>query len=139
MPSPKGDGTSAELVIWSPLGPTVGRYFSLCFTRLDASPVASLELVHLVVAHAATSCLVLKQVEIKTAFLRARILRPEKAVYVIPPKGLEFAEEQPNQVWRLQAWLYSLRLSPRGWWDTVNAYLLEIRFVYSTADPCLYI
>ena len=30
------------------------------------------------------------------------------------------------------------RLSPRGWWGTMHTYLLEIGFVSSTADPCVY-
>lgn len=37
------------------------------------------------------------------------------------------------------AWLYSLRLSAKGWNGTFHVYLLEIGFVQSTADPCLYI
>ena len=35
--------------------------------------------------------------------------------------------------------LYGLRLSPKGWNGTFHVYLLEIEFVQSTADPCLYI
>ena len=38
----------------------------------------------------------------------------------------------------LKAWMYGLRLSPRGWWGTMHTYLLEIGFVSSTADPCVY-
>ena len=30
------------------------------------------------------------------------------------------------------------RLSPRGWWGTMHTYLLEIGFVSSTVDPCVY-
>ena len=102
-----------------------------------ATPVASLESVRLLIAHAAKYGFILKQVDIKTGFLHARIPPSEKAVYVIPPKDFECIEEQAKQVWHLQTWLYGLRLAPRGWWGTLHVYLLEIGFVYSSADPCL--
>ena len=55
-----------------------------------AAPVASsLESVHLLITHAAKYGFILKQVDIKTAFLHARIPPSEKEVYLIPPKGFE--------------------------------------------------
>ena len=64
--------------------------------------------------------------------------RDDPDVHVIPPKGFECEEKQKDQVWRLKAWLYGLRLSPSGWWGTMHTCLLEIGFVSSTADPCAY-
>ncbi|CAB1096463.1 unnamed protein product [Ectocarpus sp. CCAP 1310/34] len=104
-----------------------------------ASSVATLEAVHLVVAVAAQNGFVLKQADIKTAFLHARIPANADPIYVCPPKGFECSPEQARQVWRLKAWLYGLRLSPKGWCSTFHDFLIEKGFVQSKADPCLYI
>ncbi|CAB1100998.1 unnamed protein product [Ectocarpus sp. CCAP 1310/34] len=107
-------------------------------TGMDkAAPVASMESVHLVVSHVAYYGLVLKQAGIKTAFLISRIPEGAKPVYVIPPEGFRCTPEQAKQVWRLKAWLYGLRLSPKVWNGTFHQFLLELGFVPSTADPCL--
>ena len=90
-----------------------------------AAPVASQESVHLLVAHAAKHGLLLRQAYIRTSFLHDRVPSTAKAVYVIPPKGFECASEQAKQVWRLKAWLFGLRLSPRGWYGTLHVYLLK--------------
>ena len=81
---------------------------------------ASQESVHLLIANAAIDGLILRQVDIKTAFLQARMERDDPDVYVISPKGFECEEKQKDQVWRLKAWLYGLRLTPRGWWGTMH-------------------
>ncbi|CAB1113561.1 unnamed protein product [Ectocarpus sp. CCAP 1310/34] len=104
-----------------------------------ASSVATLEAVHLVVAVAAQNGFVLKQADIKTAFLHARIPANADPIYVCPPKGFECSPEQARQVWGLKAWLYGFRLSPKGWCSTFHDFLIEKGFVQSKADPCLYI
>ena len=107
-------------------------------TRADkAARVASMESVHLLIAIAAQHGLVLKQADIKTAFLHARTPADAAPIYVIPPKGFGCSSEQATQVWLLKAWLYGLRLSPKGWNGIFHVYLPDIRFVQSTADPCL--
>ena len=57
-----------------------------------AAPVASQESVHLLIANAANKGLMLRQVDIKTAFLQARMERDDPDVYVIPPKGFPNAK-----------------------------------------------
>ena len=101
--------------------------------------MASMESVHLLIAIAAQHGLVLKQADIKTAFLHARTPADAAPIYVIPPKGFGCSSEQATQVWLLKAGLYGLRLSPKGWNGIFHVYLPDIRFVQSTADPCLYI
>ena len=92
-------------------------------TRADkAAPAASQESVHLLIANAGNNGLILRKVDTKTAFLQTRMKRDDPEVFVIPPKGSECQEEQKNQLWRLKAWLYGLRLSSRGWWGTMDMY-----------------
>ena len=54
-----------------------------------AAPIASQESVNLLIANAPNNGLILRQVEIKTAFLQARMERDDRDVCVIPPKGFE--------------------------------------------------
>ena len=99
-----------------------------------------MESVHLLVAQAAQHAFALKQADIKTAFLHARIPEHADPIYVVPPQGFECYPAQARRVLLLKAWLYGLRFSPKGWNGTFHAYLLEeIGFVQSPADPCLYI
>ena len=104
-----------------------------------AAPVASMESVHLLIAMAAKHGFVLKQADVKTAFLHARIPEHADPIYVVPPKGFACSSQQARQVWRFKAWLYGLRLSPKGWNGTFHVYLVEeIGFIQSPIDPCLY-
>ena len=103
-----------------------------------AAPVATQESVRLVIAHAAKNRLFLKMVDIKTAYLQARMKEDDPSVFVIPPVGFKCTEVQSKKVWKLEAWLYSLRLAPRGWHQTIDPYLISRGFVASTVDPCLY-
>eukprot|EP00903_Cladosiphon_okamuranus_P021851 g20088.t1 len=103
-----------------------------------AAPVAAMESVHLMLSHAANFDQALRQADMKTAFLNSRMSKNDKPIYVIPPKGFTCSQEQAKLVWRLKAWLYGLRLSPKSWNGTFHLFLLEIGFVPSTADPCLY-
>ena len=61
-----------------------------------AATVASQESAHLLIANAANNGLILRQVDIKTAFLQARMERDDPDVYVIPPKGFESEEKQKD-------------------------------------------
>ncbi|CAB1117976.1 unnamed protein product [Ectocarpus sp. CCAP 1310/34] len=103
-----------------------------------AAPVASMESVHMVLAVVAHNHLVLKQADIKTTFLHARIPEEAEPTYAIPSKRFPCSPGQAKLVWLLKAWLYGLRLSPKGWNGTFHVFLLELGFVQSTADPCLY-
>lgn len=80
----------------------------------------------------------LKMVGIKTVYLQAYMTDEDQRMYIILPVGVEGDSGQVNKLWRLMAWLYGLRLSPRGWHGTIYSYCLEVGFVASTADPCLY-
>ena len=52
-----------------------------------SAPGASQESVHFLIANPANKNLILRQVDITTAFLQARVERDDPDVYVIPPKG----------------------------------------------------
>ena len=77
-----------------------------------AAPVAFMESVHPLIAFAVQHGLILKQADIKTAFLHARTPADAAPIYVIPPNGFECSSEQARQVWLLKAWL-TVFVSPR--------------------------
>ncbi|CAB1109880.1 unnamed protein product [Ectocarpus sp. CCAP 1310/34] len=89
-----------------------------------AAPVASMESVLMMLAVAAHNHLVLKQADIKTTFLPARIPEEAEPTYVIPPKGFPCSPGQVNKS----------GFSRRG----SMACASPRRDGTSTADPCLY-
>ena len=68
-----------------------------------AAPVASMESAHLLLAIVTQHGLVLKQADIKTAFLHTRTPADAAPIYVIPLKGFECSSEQARQVWLVKA------------------------------------
>ena len=99
--------------------PQKSRVVAQGFHELDtgpdtSAPVSHMEYVRLVIAKAAQDNLRLHQLDVKMAFLRARMAPEDPEVYVVPPEGLECSERQKHQIWRLKAWLIGLRSSLRG-------------------------
>ena len=73
-----------------PKSRVVVNWFYEADTGADkAAPVASMEVAHQLIAIAAQHGLVLKQADIKTAFLHARPPADVAPMYVIPRKGFE--------------------------------------------------
>lgn len=105
----------------------------------ETASVAPVGSVHEMIASDAKNSLAPEQVDIKTAFLHARIPPTVEPVYEVPPKRFECRDEQTKQVRRLKGWLYGLRLCLRDWWDALHVHLLGIGFIHCTTDPCLYI
>jgi hypothetical protein len=64
---------------------------------------------------------VLRQVDIKQAFLQSHKLAPEKRQWARPPKG---HRRDPQHVWRVDVAMYGLGVASREWFDTVMPFLL---------------
>ena len=75
------------------------------------------------------------QGDCKNAFCQG-ILPPDEITIVRPPSG--DPEASPDEYWLLKRTLYSLRRSPRHWFDEINAILRSIGLTPSLEDPCLY-
>lgn len=71
--------------------------------------------------------------DVKTAFLNGSL---SENVYIFPPEGTKF---KPNVVLKLKKSLYGLKQSSKCWNDEINKFLLDINFVRSDNDFCLYI
>ena len=96
------------------------------------APVAKFTSFRLLMAIACALNLDISSSDVKTAFLNAIL---EEAIYIYPPRGLGYP---PNTVWKLLKNLYGLKGAPRGWNLTLHAVMLELGFVQSVFDPCLY-
>lgn len=73
-----------------------------------------------------------KQFDVKAAYLNG-VLKED--VYIYPPKGVTCKE---NDVLKLNKSLYGLKQSAKCWNDKVNTILLNLGFVRSDNDFCLY-
>ena len=97
------------------------------------SPVVRFDTVRSVLSVAATENMYLAQFDVKTAFLYGTL---EEEIYMRQPEGFD---DGTNRVCKLERSLYGLKQSPRCWNKRFVDYLLELGFVKSDADPCLYV
>jgi hypothetical protein len=74
------------------------------------------------------------QMDVKTAFLNGLI---QEEVYIEQPLGFE-VHERESHVCRLKKALYGLKQAPRAWYSRIDAYLQQLGFEKSEADPNLY-
>lgn len=96
------------------------------------APVAKFTTFRLLMAIACALDLDISSSDVKTAFLNAVLPEP---IYIYPPRGLGYP---PDTVWKLLKNLYGLKGAPRGWNLTLHAVMLELGFIQSIFDPCLY-
>jgi hypothetical protein len=74
----------------------------------------------------------LGQYDVPQAFLLAPI---DNDIFVYPPAG---QSEYPGQILQLQKALYGGKQSAYLWFTMINAFILELRFVASPMNSCLY-
>ena len=72
--------------------------------------------------------------DVKTAFLNGVI---EEEVYIEQSMGFE-EHGGDSHVCRLKKALYGLKQAPRAWYSRIDAYLQQMEFQKSEADPNLY-
>lgn len=75
------------------------------------------------------------QMDVNTTFLNGTI---DEEVYIEQPQGFKVHDKETH-VCRLKKALYGLKQAPRTWYAKMDAYLLRLGFVKSSADPNLYI
>ena len=95
------------------------------------SPTASMVVVRVMFAHAAIKGLVIKQFDIKVAFLYGDL---DETVYMFQPQGFE----QGDKVCLLQRSLYGLKQAPRQWCRKFTQFLLDMKLSISSEDRCVF-
>ena len=91
-------------------------------------------------AVAAGEKLRLAQYDVSNAFTQAKM--DDVDLFVEPPRGFEefeiIGDKRRSKVLHLLRALYGTKQASRLWQDTLRKALLEIGFIQSTADPCIY-
>jgi hypothetical protein len=98
------------------------------------APVARYTSIRSIIAIAAEMGWRIHQMDVKTAFLNGFI---EEEVYIEQPQGFEVLGRE-SHVCLLRKALYGLKQAPRAWYSRIDAYLLQMGFEKSEADPNLY-
>jgi hypothetical protein len=98
------------------------------------APVARYTLIRVVISIVAEMGWKMHQMDVKTAFLNGLI---EEEVYIDQPLGFE-VHGREFHVCRLKKALYGLKQAPRAWYSRIDAYLQQLGFEKSEADPNLY-
>lgn len=99
------------------------------------APVATQATFRTLLAVASYKKMILKHVDIKTAYLNGRLT---EEVYMRQPPGFT-APGSDGKVCRLLKSIYGLRQSARCWNQRMDTVLRDMGFTASSADPCLYI
>ena len=101
------------------------------------SPTVRPESVRILLSLAAINDLEMRQFDVKTAFLHAKLDTP---IYMKTPVGLPQAHDKENKgkVIRLNRALYGLRQSSRIWWQHFSKKMKRLGFRRTDGDACLY-
>ncbi|UYV74194.1 hypothetical protein LAZ67_11002383, partial [Cordylochernes scorpioides] len=97
------------------------------------SPVVRYDSLRILLSHAASERMFLKQFDVKTAFLNGEL---EELVYLEQPEGYK---RDDNSCYRLHKSLYGLKQSSRNWNKKFTNFLNSHNFKTSDADPCIFI
>ena len=97
--------------------------------------VCRYESVRILLAVAAAKCYIIKQCDVKTAFLNGDL---DEIIYMNQPQGFEIKNPN-NLVCLLKKSLYGLKQAPRCWNSTLTQFLKSIKFKQTFSDPCVFI
>lgn len=96
------------------------------------SPVVRFDTIRTLISIAASESLEIKQFDVKTAFLHAKV---DEEIYMRQPKGFE---DGSNKVCKLQKSIYGLKQASRCWNQRLTSFLKKFHLKPSDADPCLF-
>ena len=99
------------------------------------APVARLETVRLVVAHASMQGWNLHQLDVKSAFLNGDL---EEEVYIDQPQGF-VKKGSEDKVLRLRRALYGLKQAPRAWNKRIDKALINMKFIKCISEHGVYV
>jgi len=99
------------------------------------APVARLESVRLLLAHAASQGWAVHHMDVKSAFLNGVL---QEQVYVEQPPGFVLRGHE-NKVLHLVKALYGLRQAPRAWYAKLDSSLIELGFQRSNSEHAVYL
>jgi hypothetical protein len=99
------------------------------------APVAKMTTVRALVAVATARNLEIEQLDVKTAFLYAKL---KETVFMKAPKGYGSNDESDGKIWCLNRALYGLKQAPRAWNEEINSALKRLGYTKTSSDASLY-
>lgn len=105
--------------------------------RETYAPVTRLPLIRLILAFANKHNLIMRQLDVKTAFLNSDVVGE---IYVEIPEGSLINEvNKKDYVWKLNKSLYGLKTSPKSWNNLFSSVMTELGFKSTMNEPCLFV
>lgn len=98
------------------------------------SPTIRFTSLRLALAIAAKQNLVVKQMDVSTAFLNGTL---NEEIYMLQPEGYKVPKKE-KYVLKLNKSLYGLKQAPMVWNQTIADVIQKSGFSHSTADPCIF-
>ncbi|KAG7558728.1 Integrase catalytic core [Arabidopsis thaliana x Arabidopsis arenosa] len=98
------------------------------------SPVVRHTSIRTLLAIVANQDLELEQLDVKTAFLHGVL---EEEIYMTQPDGFQVPGKE-DHVCKLNKSLYGLKQSPRQWYKRFDSYMMELGYIRSPYDCCVY-
>ncbi|GJR70884.1 retrovirus-related pol polyprotein from transposon TNT 1-94 [Tanacetum coccineum] len=103
-------------------------------TRKKLQTDAIIEAIRIFIANAGNKNMMIFQMDVKTAFLNGEL---KEEVYVSQAEGF-VDQDNPSHVYKLKKALYSLKQTPRTWYDMLSSFLLSQYFSKGAVDPTLF-
>lgn len=115
----------------------VARGFEKINTELSQvhAPVARLSTFRILLSICIKYNLFIEQLDVKNAFLNGII---KEKVYMKLPDGLKVNKKDKNKVCLLNKAIYGLKEAPKIWNDKFNDCMINLRFIRSKSDYCLF-
>jgi hypothetical protein len=115
----------------------LGNHDHHTWSREDtAAPVLSQLELRLLTTLAVHNKRVLKNCDVKQAFIQSS-LPPDEEYFLRPPPGCQWSK--PGQYWRLLRSLYGLKRAPKLWFTMLSDHLQSMGLQCSPTSPCLFI
>jgi hypothetical protein len=105
--------------------------YSIDFSKTFA-PTGRLNSLRTLILHAAAHNLQFEQLDVKTAFLNAKL---DKEVH-LSHQGVLL--DQKKFCLKLKKAIYGLKQAPLSWYNRLSSWLLSVGFNVSVCDPCVF-
>lgn len=99
------------------------------------SPVVRFSSIRALLAFAIQKGMLIHQMDVTTAFLNGKL---EEDVFMDQPEGYIIPGKE-DLVCHLKRSIYGLKQSPRCWNKELVGYLMELGFIQSDGDPCVFV